>query len=150
VTWGCALARNVITAWPEAISLADMAVKDNPRSISRSTVRGAILYRAGQFEEAVEQLTKASNLIEDSQDGPHTPPAYAWYFLAMAHHAAGNSDEAASWLRKAAQWTDQVLENRAKDDNAPPWNRRLTLQLLCREAEALIGSAEAVNDEAEN
>jgi len=57
----------------------------------------------------------------------------------MAHHRLGQGDEARKWLDKAMHWMDQPGQEKGK--NAMPWNRRLTLQLLRREAETLIRGA---------
>jgi hypothetical protein len=62
----------------------------------------------------------------------------------MAHHRLGHAVEAREWLNKAVQWMDQAGQEKGKDAGVKvpmPWNRRLTLQLLRREAETLIHSA---------
>jgi hypothetical protein len=65
----------------------------------------------------------------------------------MAHHRLGHRDEARRWLDKAVQGTREALKTSAEpradagnsDGVIPPnWSRRLTLQLLRREAERLI------------
>jgi hypothetical protein len=61
-------------------------------------------------------------------------PAYTWFFLAMAHKRSGHPEEARSWLDKAIKRMKQ--ETQRKD---LPWNCGLTLQLLRREAQALLG-----------
>ena len=99
---------------------------------------GAVLYRAGQFEKAIRELTKADTLTGESD--ALTSPAYTWYFLTMAHHASGHHDEAKKWLQKAVAVTEQVF--RAEEDDVGvrlAWNRRLTLKLLREEAESAIG-----------
>ena len=59
----------------------------------------------------------------------------------MTHRALGNNDEATKWYEKAAVWTSEVLAP-ASEDGAPkpsvPWNRRLTLELLQKEASELL------------
>ena len=59
----------------------------------RLNTLGAILYRAGRFEEAVRQLERS---VEVHGAGG-TP--YDALFLAMAHHQLGHADEARRWLR---------------------------------------------------
>jgi hypothetical protein len=63
--------------------------------------------------------------------------AYIGYFLAMAHHRLGHAEQARHWLDKASRQGERPKP--AKTSGAPfPWNRRLTLQLLRREAEQLL------------
>jgi tetratricopeptide (TPR) repeat protein len=104
---------------------------------------GAALYRAGRFDDAAKQLTKASALPPSQQ----TAMAYTWFFLSMTHHRLGHTDEARRWLEKGIQATEEALKPPAepaeKSTTAagtipPPWNRKLTLQLLRREAEEQI------------
>src|SRR5205807_850000 len=61
--------------------------------------------------------------------------AYARFFLAMAHQRLGHGEEARRWLSEAVRVADQELAAKSP----PPWNRRVTLQILRREAEGLIG-----------
>jgi hypothetical protein len=74
---------------------------------------------------------------------------HTWYFLAMAYHRLGHADEARRWLEKGIRGTEEALKSPGatpgKSGNAggvlaPNWNRRLTLQLLRREAEQLVQS----------
>ena len=70
-----------------------------------------------------------------------------WFFLAMAHHRLGHADEARRWLEKATQATEEALKPPAEPPGKsaepsgaipPDWKRKLTLQLLRREAEEQI------------
>jgi hypothetical protein len=99
---------------------------------------------AGRFAEAVQRLTEATEL---SCHPYRTNMLHTWYFLAMAHQRLGHTDEARRWLEKGIRGTEEALkspgETLGKSGNArgvisPNWNRRLTLQLLRREAEQLI------------
>ena len=75
---------------------------------------------------------------ETADGAVQSSPAYSWYFLAMVHKKAGNAEQAREYLNKANQWTGKVL---ADEENPPRWNRRATLELLRKEAEALLGIA---------
>jgi tetratricopeptide (TPR) repeat protein len=129
-----------------AVDLARSAVKD----ASGSTLRGAVLYRAGQPKEAVAELTTAIELYRPRRDAADHPTYFmathqvkirALYarwgewpscllFLAMAHHRLGKADEARKSLDRAVQ---------DMEHNPPAyWQERLMLRLLCREAETLI------------
>jgi len=56
----------------------------------------------------------------------------------MAQHQLGKQDEARTALQKAVELTKAELSDGEK--NPPPWNRKLTLELLQKEAEGLIGN----------
>ena len=59
----------------------------------------------------------------------------------MAHQRLGHVEEAKKWHDKAAQWIERETRKKPKEPaaaNPLPWNRRLTLQLLRREAEELL------------
>jgi Flp pilus assembly protein TadD len=84
---------------------------------------GALLYRTGRFQEAVQRLAQEAEAFWDD-----------WLFLAMAHGRLGNVAEARQWLDKAQRWADQ---NRTRFN----WLGRLRYQLLRREAEAIVPSA---------
>lgn len=75
-------------------------------------------------------LTEALDL--SPRDG--TSPAYVHYFLAMTEHHLGHSDEAKGHLQKANEIAEAELSK------LPPWNRKLTLELLRKEATALLNA----------
>ena len=141
VAWTCALAPEAVSDFAGALALANKMVKSNPKSSCYLNTFGAILYRAGQLEEAIQRLTEANQLLKDGDPNPsvRSSPAYTWFFLAMAHHASGHHDEAKKWLDKAGSWTDRVLREHEDGTGAKlPWNRRLTLKLLREEAQELL------------
>ena len=73
--------------------------------------------------------------LEEPNKKADSSPAYCWYFLALAHKAAGQDKEAREYLAKANAWMEKVL---ADEEDPPAWNRRETLKLLREEAEGLI------------
>jgi ELWxxDGT repeat protein len=83
-------------------------------------------------------LTESNKLIEDPDATAKSSPAYTWYFLAMAHQANEQPEEAKKWLDKATEWTDKVVRQDEEGTASLSWNRRLTLRLLREEAEAMI------------
>jgi WD40 repeat protein/tetratricopeptide (TPR) repeat protein len=88
------------------------------------TTRGAVAYRLGRWEEAVALLVGERK--KQGKEGT----AWDWLFLAMAQHRLGK-EEAAQWLKKAQAWID-------KEAAGLRWDRRLELNVLRREAEALV------------
>jgi tetratricopeptide (TPR) repeat protein len=115
------------------VTLAEKLAAENARNRSDQTNLGAALYRAGRFEEAVRQLDKAAGLPPD----PFLVVEDTWCFLAMAHQRPGHAEEAGQWPEKAQKPKEPT------NTTGLPWDRRLTLQLLRHEAEALLG----INDE---
>jgi hypothetical protein len=63
-----------------------------------------------------------------------------WLFLAMAHHGAGRPAQGRPWLEKAVRWLDEnAIPEKTPEGTVPlPWLRRLELDLLRRQAEALL------------
>ena len=59
------------------------------------TTRGAVLYRAGRFEEAAKVLREAMSLHPDGSD------FHNWLFLALSEHRLGHADAAKAAAAKA-------------------------------------------------
>ncbi|HUE70179.1 MAG TPA: protein kinase [Pirellulaceae bacterium] len=132
--WTCALAPQAIEDYAPAVELAQRALDADPTLALNQQSLGAILYRAGLFQKALEHL----NQVIESASTERTSPAYAGYFLAMAHHRLGHAEDAEEWLATANAQTNRESKDA---DNPPAWNRKLTLELLRAEAEELIGVA---------
>ena len=138
VAWSCALAPDAVAAFSVPIALAQQAAEVNSKVPFCQKTLGAILYRAGRCEEAIERLTEARRLEEPGSTS-RSSPAYTWFFLAMAHQRLGDSKEAKQWLGKAAALTDEVLaEHESSTGVKLVWNRRLTLELLRQEVQTLL------------
>jgi len=129
--WACALAPKAVSDFDRPIALAEKASQGSFSDDSCRTTLGGLLYRAGRFEEALASLQWRTN-----EDTRQSAPAYACFFLAMAHHRLGHATEAHAWLEKAVAKAEQEIQTQ------PPWNRRLTLGLLRQEAEGLIRQTE--------
>jgi tetratricopeptide (TPR) repeat protein len=146
--WTCVLAPNAVGDPMALANGAEKAVGEEPKGHGEANLLGAALYRAGRYDEAARQLTRASGL----DPGPYrTNMIYTWFFLAMAHHRLGHVPQARQWLDKAIQATDRALDPSATPAGSPArdasdpaggippaWNRRLTLELLRREAVELL------------
>jgi tetratricopeptide (TPR) repeat protein len=146
--WTCVLAPNAVGDPMALANGAEKAVGKEPKDLMTANLLGAALYRAGRYDEAARQLTRASGM----DPGPvRTNLIYTWFFLAMTHHRLGHAPQARQWLDKAIQATDRALDPSATPAGGPPrgasdpaggippaWNRRLTLELLRREAVGLL------------
>jgi serine/threonine protein kinase/WD40 repeat protein/tetratricopeptide (TPR) repeat protein len=129
---------------PDALADSSMLVRSAEQALAPSAKRfdglntlGAALYRAARFKEALLRLQEAQAAYNPA-DSVRQPIVYNWLFQAMAHHALGNDKEAREWFQKVVGWMEEVAQD--KGSVPMPWNRRLTLRLLRREAEALIGA----------
>jgi tetratricopeptide (TPR) repeat protein len=109
--------------------LTEQALTNDLPDFDAGLMQGAALYRANQVDTAVERLKEAVTVKREA-------PA-AWFFLAMAQHRLGKAGEARQAFDRAVQATDRAAAGK------PPlsWDERLILELLRREAEALLGMA---------
>jgi tetratricopeptide (TPR) repeat protein len=141
VAWSCALGPGALADFTPAIALAQQAAASDASSAQFANSLGAILYRAGRFDEACQKLDVADHL--SSPDKTRTSPAYTWFFLAMAHQRLGHAVEAKQWLDKARQETETALKRHEAGTEKLPWNRRLSLTVLRNEAEELFSTKSA-------
>ncbi len=130
--WTCALAPDAIDDYAAAIKLACRTVEKEPDSQQYLNCLGANLMRSGQYVEAKIELDKALKATESGK----TSAGYVCYFLAMTEHHLGHQQAAQDQLRAANEAAGKELAE------SPRWNRKLTLELLRSEAEALIRKAE--------
>jgi tetratricopeptide (TPR) repeat protein len=139
----CAVGPDATADWPTVVGLAEKAAHADPASWEYLHVLGAVLYRAGQLEEAVRRLAQADQLVADdlAKGRSAPPPACPWFFLAMAHHRLDHVEESKKWLDKAVVWTDKTVREYEQGIQHLPWIAVLKLKLFRAEAEALIGTA---------
>ncbi|MHC4617621.1 MAG: protein kinase domain-containing protein [Planctomycetota bacterium] len=131
--WTCVLAPDAVEDPGRIVQLAKRAVENDSEREGYLNALGASLYRAGRFDEAIQQLR---SLVAGWEKAGKMPtgysPAFTWFFLAMAHHQLGNSAEARACLDKAVARAEQESSGELR------WHQRLALQLLRQEAESLI------------
>lgn len=102
---------------------------------------GAILYRAGKWQEALDMLIKAQARGKIYGFDPHQCEP----LLAMAQYQLGRKEEARATLAAHQRW---VAETMAKKPKAPfvsvldTWWDSLALENMRREAEALMGETQ--------
>jgi tetratricopeptide (TPR) repeat protein len=133
--WTCVLAPDAVADWAKPLRIAEKAYADQASNFDLITNLGAVLYRAGRFKEAAQRLAEAEAAFPQSPT-PRGSIAYNWLFQAMVQCQLGNTEEAASWFKKAVQEIDEPKT--AQDPATIRWNRRLSLQLLRHEAEELL------------
>src|SRR5206468_205281 len=57
--WTCVLAPNGVSDWKPLVNLAEKVLAADPKNCDKLRLLGAVLYRAGRFEEAAQRLTEA-------------------------------------------------------------------------------------------
>jgi tetratricopeptide (TPR) repeat protein len=137
IAWTCALGPGSTADPVETVRLAEKLVTDTPDDFDGPAVLGAALYRAGRHQEAVERLQQADAAYA-SDKSPQQPLEYTWLFLAMAEHRLGHFEAARTWTGRAVAMREKKDGAMAPAGDAIPWNRRLTRQILYREAEAVL------------
>jgi tetratricopeptide (TPR) repeat protein len=135
--WTSVLGPDAVADWTTPLRLAETAHADGGTSYENLNNLGAVLYRAGRFQEASRRLAEADAAFKQPATVRSTI-ACNGFFQAMAQHRLGNAREAASWLEKAVQASDGPSPGTARGPGSDSWNRRLTLRLLRREAEGLL------------
>ena len=124
IVWACVAVPDAISDPGEVLHLAEKAAALDRKNGSARRVLGGALYRAGQYQPAIEHLNAAVRCGEED-----TPEA--WLLLAMAHQRAGHADTARQCLEKARGFLGRPTVAEAWDRD-PPCDR------LRREAEALV------------
>ncbi|MGZ3487271.1 MAG: tetratricopeptide repeat protein, partial [Isosphaeraceae bacterium] len=81
-----------------ALKLSLRAVELAPGQQVYLNTRGVVLYRAGQYAEAVTTLKKSLKAGQVQLDG------FDLFFQAMAHHHLGHREEARRCLDRAIEW----------------------------------------------
>jgi tetratricopeptide (TPR) repeat protein len=138
VVWTCTLAPGAVGDYARLVALAEDAVDGDPKNWTYNHTLGAVQYRAGEVETAIQRLNQAIKV--EGKDGQ----VRDWLFLAMAYQRLGHPEDAKQWLDKAVRGIQQVTGDKIRegDRGKPlPWNQRLELLLLRREAETLIKGA---------
>src|SRR5262249_25106086 len=134
--WLCCLAPGAASDYKSLVAMAQRAVQESPTPLGRAyclNTLGAILYRAGRYQEALDSLKEG--LAQQKSDGiPHD-----WVFLAMAHHRLGNAAEARRWLDKLRAY--QPAANASSNDF---WNG-LEIPLFRQEVEELLSQPQRVS-----
>jgi tetratricopeptide (TPR) repeat protein/predicted Ser/Thr protein kinase len=83
-----------------AVPLARKAVALHPQPGGCWNTLGITLYRAGDWNAAVNALEKSRELRQGGD-------WYDWFFLAMAHWRLGHKEEARRWYDQAIAWMEK-------------------------------------------
>ena len=133
----CKLAPDAVADLSRPVQLAENLLARDPDNADLAGVLGDTLYRQGDLDAAVERLEASIRAAPGV--GIHSRRL----FLAMAYHRLGRTAEAKQLLRDTTQWMEKNAQEKlaegAELSQPLPWQLRLDLQLLCREAEELMG-----------
>jgi eukaryotic-like serine/threonine-protein kinase len=137
--WLCALGPDAVADPALLVKLSEFAAAKEPGWRHLNTL-GAVLFRAGKHEQAVEQLQAAMKA------NPPGGMVMDWLFLAMANDRLGRADEARRWLRRADTFVGQMDRGWTPTAGGPgrPLSSldRLEVSVLHREAKAQIEGIE--------
>jgi tetratricopeptide (TPR) repeat protein len=107
---------------------------------------GGLLYRAGDYQAAIDTLHEAMKLKQDTPDdsGASNKPvdhdkdgtALDWVVLAMAHFRLGHQQEAEKWLEQADERVESINNDPITADPHYDWRWSDVLQLRVLHAEA--------------
>ncbi|XZE17591.1 protein kinase domain-containing protein [Pirellulaceae bacterium SH449] len=129
--WSCVLAPNAFVDYTQVIAMCRENHEKDPTDTRFVNALGAVFMRAGQYPEAKQSLEETLA----ASDPEKTLSTYYSYFLAMTHHHLGDQEASREWLQRANTLADEEV------GKSPAWNRRLTIELLRKEAEDLILNA---------
>jgi eukaryotic-like serine/threonine-protein kinase len=136
----CALAPEAVADLERPVQLCERLLARDPKNQGYLRTLGQNLYRAGRYEDAIKRLDEAALMGADQRGS-----IWDWLFRAMAHHKLGHTEDARKWFEQSVQWINQELPaNRdLSAGSGLSWNQRLGLQLMRREAEAMIKDRQA-------
>jgi WD40 repeat protein/tetratricopeptide (TPR) repeat protein len=144
VAWACAFAEGKSPETRRAVELAEKAVSVSPKNADYVNTYGAVLYRAGEYKKALEQLESAEKVhAQSSASTDHTALARALdlVFIAMARYRLDQKEAA----RQSLHNLDSLIDRAKRAPNAAAtwadlnqfWDW-LELDVLRREARGLI------------
>jgi hypothetical protein len=134
VVRACVAAPGAVADPAALVPLAELAVKAAP---GKARLLPAALHRAGRHEAAVRHFEE---LAKSGKAGKLR--AADWYFLAMAHHRLGHTEEARKCLDQGTRWLEGA-EREVAQGKHWPWFERVEAEQLRKEAEALLKEASA-------
>ena len=103
--WSSVLAPRAVDDMQPVLEMAERLVTQAPNGRQGLQTSGAALYRAGQFEQALQMLQRSETAPADT----NTSSLYMNYLLAMTHHQLKHTDEARQNLATAVAQHDKEV-----------------------------------------
>jgi serine/threonine protein kinase/WD40 repeat protein/tetratricopeptide (TPR) repeat protein len=95
----CTLGPGGLADYAPAVRLAKQALAGNAKAPWNIHTLGAVYYRAGQFDKAIQYL-------RESTDASWSAQVCNWLMLGQVYQAMGQVGEARAWLDKARMWLE--------------------------------------------
>jgi tetratricopeptide (TPR) repeat protein len=132
IAWTCGLAPTAVEDYSIPLQFAHQLVAAYPQDADIVLILGALLYRNGEYPEAVARFEESLRLNERRRSD-ETTSLYSKLFLAMTEWRLDHKEVARRMLRELHPEIEKVLTS------SVPWNRRATTEFLHREAADLLG-----------
>ena len=136
LAWTCCLGADALEDLSIPLKFARELSEKNPADPSHQQMIGAMLYRVGNFQEALDLLTKTVEVFRGDKDNL-TLLLYSQILIAMTQWQLGDETAARETLANAQTGMEHI------DLSDHFWNRSATLESLHREAVALLESDKA-------
>jgi serine/threonine protein kinase/WD40 repeat protein len=101
LAWICVTGPEKLRDPSRGVTLAQHAVKLEPRDWTYMNTLGIAYYRAGRFHDAVRSLEACASGRSGESD------AFDLYFLALSHHQLGETGKARAAWSQASAWHEQ-------------------------------------------
>jgi tetratricopeptide (TPR) repeat protein len=138
--WVCAIGPNALDDLTTPLKQAEANIANHPINAPYFdlVVLGGVLYRAGKYDRAVRHLEESIATFPSDRPFGAGTVLFPQLFLAMTRWQQGQKDQARRILDEIQPAIDDELRSPLS-----LWQRRATLEILRREAEAMIGQKEA-------
>lgn len=104
VVRACVLGPNAVAEYVQLNETAPKLQNESPTVLRNAENYGAVLFRAGRFEEALQQFVKSCERgVKPIQMN------LSWYMRAMTHKQLEQESEAIAWLEKADAAADALF-----------------------------------------
>jgi tetratricopeptide (TPR) repeat protein len=131
----CSFAPHALDDYSVPLRLAEANAAANPSNAGLRATLGAVLFRAGRYQPAAEQLRQAIDAFASA--GPDSSEAlFPKLTLAMVMWRQNQPDQARRMLSDSRSAVDDAI-----DSPFTAWSRKAALQSLHQEAQALIEPA---------
>jgi tetratricopeptide (TPR) repeat protein len=137
IAWACTLDPNALADPAAPITIAEQAWATDPNDYRRLIAVGAVLYRAGRFQQAARWLAEAESACNPNKQA-RDEPAYALLFQTMNYYRLGQTEQAQQKLDHALRETDRPSPQESENPRAGAWVHRLSLKLLRHETVELV------------
>jgi hypothetical protein len=143
--WACSLAPDAVTNYAPLFGVVTGALAGQTnitKNLYGFQTLGALLYRARRYPEAARQLTETYQLSQAGNTNTTTPlTACGAYFLTLTHAQLGHTNEAIACFQRASRLDASARGTGGRGAaDIPPWDERLNLQLLRKEAESVLNA----------